>query len=638
MYSRLNSFQVFGAARPRMDLKHLNRSLNTNVKTANLPAQTIPVYHQQNNNAYYANNRFVHNTHYMPHNIPTINGAMVYNFPPLAANHTGPYEYRTSERYDQRESSPLHTPKTASRPREKEQSTVQQERMNVILHVINNPSLYTFMSLDDVAEGNRRSESRYLKGILERAEYRSSPSKEIVKEEVPDIVIFVVNEVIPSLIDEQDLSSGKIGSRLRPPAVAIQQQIDQKAEVLEQKILDAYDAFIQPDLDTASTLVPEEAEKTSDTIIASSSKNRSGPQPSPENSGTYQLCEFYRTTPIDELKKLLNNRWKFNQTCNCCGETPFHFAVRRNSNELMNILSKGAKFDETNKCGQTPLHIACEINSKEMVTRLLDLKADPLKKNNQGETCMSVCKRRGHLAVAEIILEKTKLDPSQNDSEDCLLIAVCNGSKEFTRLFLKFQVNINYRDENGNSAISLAVQLGHDDILDFLLKNGANPHEITNEGDTLLHLACKKNREKCVKKLLLSGASVHAANNTLERPLHIAAQYSNLNIVHMLLTRNSYIEAEDSWQRTPLHIAISHNRTAIVQYLLKYGASTRSITSLVIKAIETNQTYMIKLLVAHGLNINKDNPLSRTLFETAIKYNNVDIINLWSDINTSRDL
>ncbi|XP_031778198.1 ankyrin-1-like [Nasonia vitripennis] len=351
----------------------------------------------------------------------------------------------------------------------------------------------------------------------------------------------------------------------------------------------------------------------------------------------FKLCQYIKKVPITLLKQRLEHRYKLNQKCNCCGESTLHVAVRLDSVEILNLLAiNKARFDNVNNRGETPLHVACEINNENMAARLLDLRSSPYRSNHNGETCMEVCLRKGHIEVAETILRKTKADLTFRDPEDYLLMATRAGSKDFVELFLNFKANIDAVDPKGNSAISLAVELGYEDVLDCLLKRGADTtRTYTSEQNTLLHIACQQGRQDIVRKLLLAGAPVDQLNTKLETPLHVAVKHSSLYIINMLLTCGSNLEARDLLELTPLHNAIMLNKIMTARYLLSHAASTKAVVTPLIKAMEKKYFEMVKLIVCSGIgHLEQKDALGRTIFDAAVKYGNADIINFLSKVAT----
>ncbi|OXU19926.1 hypothetical protein TSAR_009955 [Trichomalopsis sarcophagae] len=351
----------------------------------------------------------------------------------------------------------------------------------------------------------------------------------------------------------------------------------------------------------------------------------------------FKLCQYIKKQPITVLKQRLQRRYKVNQRCNCCGESPLHVAVRLNSVELLNLLAiNKARFNGINKRGETPLHVACEINNENMAARLLDLRSSPYRANNNGETCMEVCLRKGHIEVAETILRKTKADLTFRDPEDYLLMATRAGSKDFVELFLNFKANIDGVDPKGNSAISLAVELGYEDVLDCLLKRGADIRRTyTSEKNTLLHIACQQGRQDIVWKLLLAGVQVYRLNTKLETPLHLAVKHSSLYIIKMLLMFGSNLEARDFLELTPLHHAIIRNKIVTARYLLSHAASTKAVVRPLIKAMEKKYFEMVKLIVCSSIDhLQQKDALGRTIFDAAVKYGNADIIHFLNKVAT----
>ena len=89
------------------------------------------------------------------------------------------------------------------------------------------------------------------------------------------------------------------------------------------------------------------------------------------------------------------------------------------------------------------------------------------------------------------------------------------------------------------------------------------------DGQTALHLAVENGHIEIVELCLETGANVNHFNTNLITSMHLAATSGKLEIVKVLVEHDANIEATNALQETPLHRAALFNRVNIVQYLLE---------------------------------------------------------------------
>lgn len=89
------------------------------------------------------------------------------------------------------------------------------------------------------------------------------------------------------------------------------------------------------------------------------------------------------------------------------------------------------------------------------------------------------------------------------------------------------------------------------------------------EEQTALHLAVENGHYEIVRLLINKGTNVNCVKANLVAPLHLAATNGNLDIVKLLLHYDANIEAKTAMQRTPLMRAATFNRREILKLLWK---------------------------------------------------------------------
>jgi ankyrin repeat protein len=85
--------------------------------------------------------------------------------------------------------------------------------------------------------------------------------------------------------------------------------------------------------------------------------------------------------------------------------------------------------------------------------------------------------------------------------------AIMEGAKPFVMEFLlKRGLNVNARNEQGETALILAAWYGRGDLVELLLKKGADPNLKTRKKLSALKIASENGHQGIVEKLLAYGA------------------------------------------------------------------------------------------------------------------------------------
>jgi uncharacterized protein len=97
-------------------------------------------------------------------------------------------------------------------------------------------------------------------------------------------------------------------------------------------------------------------------------------------------------------------------------------------------------------------------------------------------------------------------------------------------------VDVNARDETGETPLITTALAGQDDVASFLANHGADLMARTNKGMTALHAAAYSGDEVIAKMLIEHGANVNDhANIARITPLHAAAEEDHLGVAEELI-------------------------------------------------------------------------------------------------------
>ncbi|MED6265778.1 hypothetical protein CHARACLAT_028909, partial [Characodon lateralis] len=99
--------------------------------------------------------------------------------------------------------------------------------------------------------------------------------------------------------------------------------------------------------------------------------------------------------------------------------------------------------------------------------------------------------------------------------EQALLTAASTGDLLLLRNSVRRGVSLLVRDSGGCSALHLAAQNGHTDLVSFILQQGSKvllDLTDTDKGETALHKAASQKRHVVCRMLLEAGASLEKTN------------------------------------------------------------------------------------------------------------------------------
>ncbi|KAL0117681.1 hypothetical protein PUN28_008825 [Cardiocondyla obscurior] len=229
---------------------------------------------------------------------------------------------------------------------------------------------------------------------------------------------------------------------------------------------------------------------------------------------------------IDIIKKALKDRTTY-------GDSPLHCALRYGQKEnvkriirLMSLLNKDAEelVNIRNSSGKSPLHYAASQDQPEITKALLMLGADPNITDHYGQMPL-------HRAVKfpeaersiDILLAEKEINIEANTDLGWtpLQLAAKAGSYYAVCSLVQTGADVNSTDMTyGRTALHIAVEGSHQDIVEFLLKNTKIDVNKRNfSGNTALHTACvipgTKAKEICAL-LMQNGADPHLRNYNRE--------------------------------------------------------------------------------------------------------------------------
>ncbi|XP_025094753.1 tankyrase-1-like isoform X2 [Pomacea canaliculata] len=345
------------------------------------------------------------------------------------------------------------------------------------------------------------------------------------------------------------------------------------------------------------------------------------------------------------------------------GLVPLHNACSYGHFEVTEMLLKaGASVNAVDLWQFTPLHEAASKSRVEVCSLLLSHGADPNLVNCHSKSIIDVAPTRelqeriqfeykGHSLLegarqADLARVKKYLSvdvvnfkhPYNGDSAlHCAAASPFPKRKQVVELLIRKGANLNDKNKDYLTALHIAADKAHYDVMDVLLKHGAKVNGLDSLGQTALHrVAQQGNMQACrllmsyavdptivshqgytaaqlatenIQKLLQEDPPVGGTDIDLQ--LLEAAKAGDLDLVKKLVTTNVHAvncRDVDGRHSTPLHFAAGYNRVAVVEYLLEHGADVHAKDKGGLVPLHNACSYghyeVTELLIKHGACVN----------------------------------
>jgi ankyrin repeat protein len=234
----------------------------------------------------------------------------------------------------------------------------------------------------------------------------------------------------------------------------------------------------------------------------------------------------------------------------------------------------------------------------------------------------------------KLIADGANLETVVNeDGWTALLLAVDRGDYSLTEQLLRAGAKVNVQLKNGNTPLHLAAMHDNDKIIKLLLQHKAKINIFNNEeGATPLYSAACRGKEHAVEALLEAGADYKitykgwtpinsAAYNGYKKVVEILHRYGSEYTIYVHAAHNDLEElkqakssGEDLFKRGPygmttLNFAVKNGCVEAADFLIKNGADVLQKNdggfSVIHTAAENGKTEMVKLLLERGVGVNE---------------------------------
>lgn len=258
------------------------------------------------------------------------------------------------------------------------------------------------------------------------------------------------------------------------------------------------------------------------------------------------------------------------------------------------LLKHGADINGQREDGCTALHLAIQYGHDSTCDVLFESEANIHIETKEGLSPIHLASREGHLGILQKLIlgskdfvnEEAEATGSQEDDATApviidttadvlspLQLAASHGHLEVVRELLKYA---RYNSEKSRAtALLLAATGDFTHLVETLLTSGITTVVKDTNGNTALHLATQRQHPEIVAQLLDSkpGSSgvfdVNAVNESAWTPLHLAARSGRLLTLQILLKHDVKLDGVTDIGRTALHIAAYCGHLYLVNELLR---------------------------------------------------------------------
>jgi ankyrin repeat protein len=315
----------------------------------------------------------------------------------------------------------------------------------------------------------------------------------------------------------------------------------------------------------------------------------------------------------DDIKKILLDR-----------DTALLKIIIKESPQLIELIKSQIKeiFQEDNRDYVNELfYFACINNRADIVTFFLDLNKD----------------------TNLIDIDKENRDPQAEEMDTPLIAASDYGFSGIVKILLENGANPNKtRNDDSCSALHLACEKGHFNIVELLLAHKADVDSKSRNGITVLVHACGKNHFEIVRLLLDRQADVNLIAPRGNSALFFAVKRNNIEMVRLLLDKKANVNLIALDEDSALVYAVKLNNIEMVRLLLDEKANVNLIASrrnsALFWAVKLNNIEMVRLLLARGADVNIKNRNGCPALHIACHKGYIEIVKLLLENNANKGL
>ena len=155
-----------------------------------------------------------------------------------------------------------------------------------------------------------------------------------------------------------------------------------------------------------------------------------------------------------------------------------------------------------------------------------------------------------------------------------LHMAVSEGEKEIAVFLIQSGADINAQDDLGRTPLHRATYFRPNlDMIDLLIQYEANPNVLNNDGNPAISNAIDGIKIDAVKKIVEGGYRINLKLTQQSTILHHAAEHGSVELIGYLIERGADVNAGNVYDVTPLHLTAVYGHKEASALLIESGAN-----------------------------------------------------------------
>ncbi len=237
----------------------------------------------------------------------------------------------------------------------------------------------------------------------------------------------------------------------------------------------------------------------------------------PDNDLKVEICGTSWTYSPLALTKLKQNIRKEEEKTN------------ENDERLTNLLKKLFETQITGDITEELVKAAANGDSFKCEAILNGSNGSNVNQVFAGHTALQAASQNGHLNVIRVLMKfNVDLEIEDKDGDRAIHHAAFGNESNVIEFLAKSNCDLNSRNKRLQTALHIGVNKGHVEVVKMLLKCGAHSSLCDSEGDTPIHDAISKKRDDMVEILLENNCDLSICNNNSFNSIHHASLRGNV--------------------------------------------------------------------------------------------------------------
>ena len=291
-------------------------------------------------------------------------------------------------------------------------------------------------------------------------------------------------------------------------------------------------------------------------------------------------------------------------------ETPLHKAIGSDDAYVQELLLVGADVEARNDRQQSILDLAVEASDRT-IELLCDYGVNLEAKDDEGRTSLlkAIQNCRNNTCRAKRLVECGADVHAKDIAGKTVLHYLDKSSEGHLQYFLDLGVDVNARDQDGTTALGLAVRQNDNSKFKLLLASGA---VFGAESKSPLTEAATHGNKEMVDILLRMNHDSNHSQNEKSSALSSAVKVAAKDVVAALLDAGADPNFVDANQITPLTQSIMNKDKEMSKLLIQEGADVQPLDAVPFSpvhfAIASGQVHLVEFLIQHGLDTSRIRP------------------------------